>query len=185
MSLRWSWIPFVTLACATASPMPTPAPTAAPAPAPAELATAPITVVVVRHGEKTGEQPDAGLSELGRARARCLSQMLVDAGVDAVLSSEVARTRDTVEPTATRAGLTVEPIPAADEAAMLARLRELPPGSVALVGGHSNTVPSLIAALSGQQVSIAGDEYDRMFVLELVDGRARSLLALRYCQPPA
>ena len=48
----------------------------------------------------------------------------------------------------------------------LAALRTRPPSSVALVVGHTNTVPEIIAGLGGPaDVTIDHDEFDRLFVL--------------------
>ncbi len=191
MSLRWSWTPLIAFACASSTPPTATPPTAAPPVTSGALPSADVVpqasvVVLVRHGEKTGNEPDAGLSDLGRARAQCLANMLVDAGVRVTLSSEMARTRDTVEPTATRAAVAVEAIAAADQAAWLHRMRHLPPGTVALAAAHSNTLPPLIWELSGREVKIGHDDYDRMFIITMVGERASNLLTLRYCQtaPP-
>ncbi len=49
---------------------------------------------------------------------------------------------------------------------VMAALRTRPPSSVALVVGHTNTVPEIIAGLGGPaDVTIDHDEFDRLFVL--------------------
>ena len=75
--------------------------------------------------------------------------------------------------------MTVRPVDAANAAtygADLARdLRALPTGSTALVVGHSNTVPGIVAAISGQPApDMPETEYDRYTVIVLdADGKAR------------
>jgi hypothetical protein len=71
---------------------------------------------------------------------------------------------------------------AATYAADLARdLRALPAGSTALVVGHSNTVPDLVEAISGQAAAdMPETEYDRYTVIILeADGGAR-VITSRY-----
>lgn len=54
-------------------------------------------------------------------------------------------------------------------------------GEAVLVVGHSNTVPAIVAALSGHEVApIDDDEYDRLYLVALpADGPTR-LLEARY-----
>ncbi|MEZ6018306.1 MAG: phosphoglycerate mutase family protein [Planctomycetota bacterium] len=137
-----------------------------------------VTVVLLRHAEKATDDPrDPSLSEAGVARAARVSELFANAGVTHVFASEFRRTRDTVAPLAARAGVEVVAHPARDVTGLAAQLRALPAGSVAVVAGHSNTVPALAAALGVELpglVTPAGsrggpmlDEasYDRIFVL--------------------
>src|SRR3954467_6450857 len=62
---------------------------------------APTTVIVVRHAEKAAEPAsDPALTALGSARADALYDLVKDAGVQAVMSTEFQRTRLTAAPTA-------------------------------------------------------------------------------------
>ena len=139
-------------------------------------------VVVVRHAEKATDDPrDPALTEAGSARAQALAQRLEGTSLDAVYATQYRRTRLTAAPAAASAGLevTVRPVDAANAAtygADLARdLRALPTGSTALVVGHSNTVPGIVAAISGQPApDMPETEYDRYTVIVLdADGKAR------------
>ena len=139
-------------------------------------------VVVVRHAEKALDDPrDPALSEAGRARAQALAGRLAAVGLDAAYSTQYRRTHLTAAPAAAEAGITVQQRPvaagnAATCATGLARdLRALPAGSTALVVGHSNTVPGIVEALSGQPAAeMPETEYDRYTVIVLGrDGRAR------------
>jgi broad specificity phosphatase PhoE len=145
-------------------------------------------VIVVRHAEKATDDPrDPSLSETGQARAQALAKTLEHAGLDAAYSTQYRRTRLTAEPAATAAGIEVQVRPidgdnAATYAADLARdLRALPAGSTALVVGHSNTVPDLVEAISGQAAAdMPETEYDRYTVIILeADGGAR-VITSRY-----
>jgi broad specificity phosphatase PhoE len=147
-------------------------------------ATAPdaTVVVVVRHAEKATDDPrDPTLSEAGQARAQALAGRLDRTGLDAVYATQYRRTQLTAAPAAAQASqkVTVRPVDAANAAnygADLARdLRALPAGSTALVVGHSNTVPGIVEAISGQPApDMPETEYDRYTVIVLdADGKAR------------
>jgi phosphohistidine phosphatase SixA len=112
----------------------------------------PVAVFLLRHAETaapTGGGGDPELSEPGKARAQQLARLLGKAGVTHLFASEYARTQATLAPLAGALGLKVETVPAGESARQVAALRALPPGSVAVVAGHSNTVPALVEALGG------------------------------------
>lgn len=195
MTARWLPILLCTLVACGPTPAPSVPPTTAPAVVPAAAATIapastpstdapPRIVVLVRHGEKQSEARDAALSPAGVARAACLADALAELGVTHVFTTEFARTRDTAGPLAARLGLTPEVVPAAEKDAWLDRLNALPPGAIALVAGHSNTVPELVAALGAGEVAIAGDTYDKLFAVVLPEHGAPTLLRLHYCTAP-
>jgi len=155
---------------------------------PASLAGDGTVVVVVRHAEKATDDPrDPSLSEAGLARAGALAERLAGTPPDAVFSTQFRRTRDTAAPTARAAGVDVQVRPvdagnAATHAADLAReLHALPAGSTALVVGHSNTVPGIVAATSGQPVpDMPETEYDRYTVIVLDDKDGGRVFSSRY-----
>jgi broad specificity phosphatase PhoE len=136
-------------------------------------------LVLVRHGEKVDESSDAQLSDVGRSRARALAALLSDAGIEAVYSTDYARTRDTARPTAETLSKAVEIYDGDGLEAFAKSLRAK--GDRALVVGHSNTTPALVKLLGGDPgAPIADDEYDRIYVLMLsADGRV-STLVLRF-----
>jgi len=155
----------------------------------------PVTVVLVRHAETAGSTRTGGsdpqLSPEGEARAAALAHLLAASGATHVFTSELTRTRATAAPLAEQLGLKVETVPARDGEQQLELLRALEPGSVALVVGHSNTVPALVEGLGGSGSFVAHEkygpmlaheEYDRLFVVTLpgVAGATASTLELRY-----
>lgn len=141
----------------------------------AEPARGPVTVVLVRHAEKAAESSDPDLTEAGRRRAEELARALADVPVSHVFSSQYRRTRATAEPLAAGRELEIGIVDAGDPEAQVAALEALPPGSVALVVGHSNTVPDLVERLGGAVSDtveherygrlLADDAYDRLFVV--------------------
>ena len=171
-------LPLLLLACKPAAANPA-ADTARPEPAADvtadTIAVRPRTVIVVRHAEKADDDPrDPSLSPTGEARARALAGLLGHSGVTHLFASEYRRTQSTLRPLATAAGREVVTVPAADQAALVAAIQALPAGCVAVVAGHSNTVPALVTALGGElQGTVASpagpllpdDAYDRLFML--------------------
>ncbi len=148
-------------------------------------ATRPTVVLLVRHGEKeSGDDPV--LTPAGRARAQALAHVASGAGVSAVYATPVRRTQQTAQPRAERLGIpvTVRDAGEKDAQAFIAALRREHAGQTVLVVGHSNTLPALAEALTGQPLApIADDEYDRLLVVTLPTAGSASLLALRYGAP--
>jgi phosphohistidine phosphatase SixA len=129
-------------------------------------------IFLVRHAERAdagmasakmaGTDPD--LSAAGITRANALAAMLKDARITAVVTTEYKRTRQTGEPTAKAAGLSLTVIDSKNAAAANEKLKSAQ-GNV-LVVGHSNTVPELLKALGvTEPVTIAEDEFDALFVV--------------------
>jgi len=140
----------------------------------------PSTVVLLRHAEPQTNGADPGLTAAGRKRAELLGFMFQHAGVTALFTSELRRTKETAQPLAARVSLVPEVLPGLNTAAHRDRVLAVPAG-VALVVGHTNTVPQLIAALgAGNNIQIAANEFDRMFIVSLRGAGGASLLSLRY-----
>jgi phosphohistidine phosphatase SixA len=156
---------------------------------------APVTVFCLRHAEKGAGEPDPVLSEAGAARAAALARLLGAAGVTHLFASEYQRTRQTLAPLAAARGLEVTVVSARDLPQQVQQLHALPPGAVAVVAGHSNTVPALVEALGGrienlephpQGPRLGEEQYDRLFaVTRLAAGGPVSTLELRYGESQA
>jgi broad specificity phosphatase PhoE len=155
------------------------------APSGAVCANRPVTVVVTRHAEKASEAKDAELSEVGRARALRLRDLLAASGASRLFATDVVRTQETLAPLAERLHRTVEVRPAGAVGALARELASLEPGTVAVVAHHSNGVPGLVQALGAELGGLEGgmlghDSFDRVFVLTLGCGtRKTSLVELR------
>ncbi len=173
--------------CPDAASSVAPAAADAPASAPAVAPDEPRTIVFVRHAEKASDgTQDPPLTEAGEARAQCLVAMLRSFGATHVFSTDLVRTRSTVEPLAEAVGLSVEVIAADDAHAWSRALEGLPAGARAVVAGHSNTIPALVQALGGEagelddDGNIPHDEYDRMIVMVRGPGTATTSV-FEYC----
>lgn len=66
------------------------------------------TLIIVRHGDRTGEN----LNAIGRARAQALVGALDGIHVDAIYSPSMQRNLDTAQPLATDRGLQINRLPA-------------------------------------------------------------------------
>jgi broad specificity phosphatase PhoE len=146
------------------------------------------TVVLIRHAEKqVGAISDAPLSPPGEVRAARLAQMFGDAStfgrVQKIYVTDTRRTQQTAAGVAQRLGLTPEIVTAKTDSTELARrvLRENR-GGRALVVGHSNTVPEIVAALSDDQgvPAIGEEEFDTLYVVTVPSIGRASVLRLKY-----
>jgi len=142
-------------------------------------------VFVVRHAERAdagmNATPDPLLSNAGRARADRLAALLADAGVTAIFATEYKRTVGTVEPLASRLGLSVQQVPAKDTPALVARIHAGGPEDVVVAAGHSNTVPDILKGLGvTEPVTLGDDEYDNLFIVVPRGDGPPALLRLKY-----
>jgi len=108
---------------------------------------------------------DVPLSEKGMARARALAELLKNAGIKHIYTTNFQRTRATVQPLASATGITVEVYDPRDKD-FPEKLKKIK-GNV-LVAGHSNTVDDLVNELSGEnfvQGDLPDSAYGDLFVL--------------------
>ena len=126
----------------------------------------PTVAYIVRHAEKIDESADADLSAAGRERARVLEWMLRDVPIDAVFSTDVPRTRSTVEPIASRRRMEVSLYsPRQGELARI--IEDRYHGKTLLICGHSNTIPSLLRGLGAEIEEDLLETFDNLFILVL------------------
>jgi broad specificity phosphatase PhoE len=146
------------------------------------------TIVVIRHAEKqVGAISDAPLSPQGEVRASRLAQMFGDnesfGRVKKIYVTNTRRAQQTVAALAQRLALTPAVVDAKTDSRELAQriLRENR-GARALVVGHSNTVPEIVAALARiDGVPPMGDEeFDTVYVVTVPTIGKVSVLRLKY-----
>lgn len=144
------------------------------------------TVVVLRHAEKLDASDDTPLSPQGIARAERLAEMFGGAtetgAVRAIYSSDLRRARDTAAPLAARLELPVVTLAARDVEALLARVRREGRGGTSVVVGHSDTVPQIVAGLTGGRVEVAveSQDFSSVFIVTVSSFGPPSVLRLRY-----
>ena len=139
------------------------------------------TVFLVRHAEKASAAADAPLSPEGEKRAECLAATLKDAGIKQIYVTDVTRTQQTAAPLAKALKIKPTILPAKDSNVLIKNLAYTGGGNI-LVVGHSDTVPFVIARLQGGTVAPIGEnEYDRMFVMTVVEAAGMPAATLHYC----
>ncbi len=137
------------------------------------------TIFLVRHAEKVDSSSDPELSLDGKARAVRLKEMLVDAGIDKIYSTEYKRTVNTVKPLAETINLEITNYRPFDEE-LVAKLNSADDQQI-LVSGHSNTIPDLVNKLIGENryTQLPDNEYSTIYVVT-IEGESRDCLILRY-----
>lgn len=149
--------------CASRSPPPDPAQA--------------LELVVVRHAEKIADgSNDPPLSDAGRRRAASLAALVAGPRLRAVYATRLRRTQQTAAAAAQVHALPVTIYDAGQPATeFAARLRRTHAAGRVLVVGHSNTVPTIVAALCACQVApMAEHEYDGLSIVRIdAAGRAR------------
>ena len=142
-----------------------------------------VEYIVVRHAEKGSDDArDPSLSETGNMRAQSLARLLADVPVSAVYATGYKRTQQTAAPTATEKGLAVTTYDAKLPAAtFVAELRAAHAEGAVLVVGHSNTVPGIVSALSGQPVEdMPETAFDRLYRVTVDSSGVATLVQAAY-----
>jgi phosphohistidine phosphatase SixA len=138
-------------------------------------------IYIVRHAERLDQSANSALSDDGTRRAFRLRDLLREAGVTHIFTSELRRTIDTGKPLADALHVAPQALPGAEVAALASRLTSLGAHDRALVVGHSNTVPQLLRALKiDTAVTINDGDYDNLFIVVPVKDSAPSLLRLKF-----
>jgi phosphohistidine phosphatase SixA len=149
--------------------------------APPRTARAQEAIYIVRHAERLDQSTDSPLSTDGVGRSFKLRDVLREAGVTHIFTSELRRAIETAKPLADALRVTPQMLPGADVSMLASRLASLGAHDRALVVGHSNTVPQLLRALKvDTAVTIADRDYDNLFIVVPSKASAPSLLRLKF-----
>lgn len=155
-----------------------------PQPQPASAST---IVLLVRHAEKASDAEASPLTEAGAERSQALVRVAEAAGVSAIYSTQFKRNRDTAQPISERLKIAVTELPIkdlqnpADYGKTLARdITEKHAGQTVLVVGHSNTIPLVLEALTGQPPLADHAEYSDLFIVTIPPSGAARLIKAQY-----
>ena len=129
-------------------------------------------VILVRHAEKASDEADPTLSATGRTRAAALAETLRHSGITRVIVSHRRRTGETAEPLTRPAGIVPDTVPVgrsvAEHVRAVARRVREGRGAVTLVVGHSNTIPGIVAELTGVPLpDLCDADYASLFIVTL------------------
>ncbi len=146
------------------------------------------TIVLVRHAEKElGAISDAPLSPVGEQRADRLAQMFGDAEpfgrIQRIYVTNTRRTQQTALRLSQRLGINSEVVDAKIESEDLAeRVLNENRGGRALVVGHSNTLPDIVKALTGEKdvPTIGEDEFGTLYVVTVPSIGPATVLRMKY-----
>ena len=148
------------------------------------------TVIFVRHAEQVRDQSeDPPLSEAGNRRVTELTRQLVDAdvvaGIDAIYSTPLKRSEETVRPLADALDLPISNYDPSDTEEVLKTILRSHKGKIILIVGHSNTVPELIANLGASKKvpEIARSEFDNIYIVSIPWFGKTKTIRLRYGEP--
>lgn len=129
----------------------------------------PDLVILVRHAERATEPAgNPGLTPAGEHRAHALAQALTGLRVNAIVTTQFRRTRDTAAPLAQALG--IQPIVVAAKVGHVQAVAEAVRAQmgVVLVVGHSNTVPAVLAALGGPKLpDLCETSFHHAFLLRM------------------
>ncbi len=157
-------VSLVFLGCATA---------ATPTPAPPSGEHGETIVYLVRHAEKSTENPsNPDLSARGYVRADSLASQLREAGINVIITTHLKRTIETAQPLARRRGITPEVVPisgsTAEHVDSVASAVRRHTGSRILVVGRSNTIGRIAEALGAPHIGdLCDNEYSDLIILSI------------------
>lgn len=141
------------------------------------------TFILVRHAEKAMDgTKDPTLTTAGEERARKLLQMFTAADITAIYSTDLKRTRMTVDPLAKSKGLDIQTYEWKSPKALLNKILEENTGGTVIISGHSNTTPILANFLLGTTSleQFEDDDYGNLIIITATKIGAGKLLHMRY-----
>lgn len=149
------------------------------------------TFILVRHAEKEVNAAtmqggvatkDPELSEVGKARALRLADMLQRQEIAAIYSTNYKRTLHTVKPLSEKLNIPVQIYEPFKEEALNIMLEKYK-GKAIVVVGHSNNIPAIANFLLGEKKFSDYEEnyYENILIVNLVDkGANTTTLQIKY-----
>jgi phosphohistidine phosphatase SixA len=145
---------------------------------------APALVILVRHAEKaSAPEKDPPLTAAGRERAEELARVLsawTAAGgkITALFATDFQRTQQTLAPVSASTHVSITAVK--DTPVLIQKIRAVH-GGIAVVAGHSNTIPEIIHLLGGPPgIEIEDADNSRLFALTAPGTSHVKVIEVRY-----
>lgn len=148
----------------------------------------PTIVFVIRHADRKPD-PEDDLTPAGILRARLLTRILAESGVQTVFCSSAERALKTIQPLKDLLGDRLEIVTVCVRSTthvqqVVDGVKALPENAVTAVVGHSDTVRLIIEGLSGRTIDkIASHEFDKLFVVSTASAGVSTVALTRYGEP--
>lgn len=126
------------------------------------------TFILVRHAEKQQDGgKDPSLTAEGKLRANRLAFHMNSQPLEAIYTTRFSRNTSTIYPTANLKGVITKVYEPQEELEFLKGLLKKYKGKAVLICGHSNTIPTMVNLLIGEEKyeQLEEDDYDDMFIV--------------------
>lgn len=140
------------------------------------------TFILVRHAEKADDgTKNPPLTEVGKLRAQALADLLRDAEVNALYSTDYIRTKETLGPLSQNKQLPIQNYKPFDFDE-LQKILDNNAGKTVLISGHSNSIPWTVNMYLGNEVmkDFGEADYDNLIVLFVERMGHAKMLHLNY-----
>ena len=134
-------------------------------------------VFLIRHAERAGNSSDAGLLAAGHERAAGWADVLADADLDVIITSEMLRTRETGAPISEALEVPAQVFTRYDVRGLIELLQTEHADERVLVVSHSSTIPQIVRALGApDRIYIPESDYNDLFIVRPgIDGSASAV----------
>lgn len=137
-------------------------------------------VAILRHAEKDTIGLDPGLIKKGEKRARRLAELFKETSVDHYYTTHFRRTYLTLVPLIQANPQNISRYEPDDQRLFAGQLLE-GKNDLAIVAGHSNTIPELLSFLwQGDPVKLSNKSNDYILIGEIEQGELISLYKFKY-----
>lgn len=127
------------------------------------------TIYLVRHAEKRNDSDTSTLTPNGSRRAIALCDTIRNKGIDSIFASTFIRTQLTAKPTSDLLGINISLYNPENSIAFAKRLKAFN-GKNVLVSGHSDNIPLIIQEITGRQVNIPHNVFNKLFIIKIRRG---------------
>lgn len=141
------------------------------------------TFILVRHAEKADQPQDPHLSPGGYERAERLAGIFQHVPFDAVYSTPLNRTMETVHAIADASSAEIQEYNHREPERVVVDWIEKHSGETVLISGHSNTTPAFANALLGREHfpdKFDESDYGNLLVITIDSNGDRKMMHLRY-----